>query len=385
MPKKVLINGMGTVGSRVGRLLMSMDTQVVGTKVTARKEDIKTQELIQLQNDYKNKLEIYITDGPDYKKREKDFETVGLKTRGPISEIDYEEIGFIIDASPKYTEDENYENIYKELYKEKGINFMIQGGGNEKIIDSLYLSAPNCKGAIEFEELSKNKNLKQVSCNTTFGGTGIGNVLEVVDPKYIHHIDSDFIRREKDPNTKKEKKLEQIYGPEVKTRTHHAHDVEEISQQGIKGKFEDSKALKCPWEHFHLTDININFKNGYKYDFEELKKTFEKYPRCVLLKEDFDVSNIVKRTEDLVPDSDTLIPMYRLIKKEKSNTLEIMGPNPQRSVVGLSETDMVVKKMIKPDAPWEEVFDYVNRNVIWHGKSLGILKDKIKYKTRPES
>ena len=75
MPEKVLINGAGTVGSRIARLLLSMDIPVVAVKRTANINDIKTQELLSIYREFKDKdMEFYVSNGEDYKKRMKGLE-----------------------------------------------------------------------------------------------------------------------------------------------------------------------------------------------------------------------------------------------------------------------------------------------------------------------
>jgi|GEM_PF-1784429 len=396
MTGKVLVNGAGTVGSRAIRILSSLDIPVVAVKSTANINDIKTQELLQLSNQYKDNIEIYVTDGKDQEKRLDDFKNVGIEAKGSLSKLNWDEIDYIIDASPKRMEIQNFDNIYKSLQKSRKdenkpqINFMIQGGGEENLVYSCYLSAPNVKGAKLFEEMSKN-DIKQVSCNTTFGGTALGLVLETEKPENIKDVYGTFIRRENDPGSKKKK--EQELGPETKFKTHHGEDIQKVVEP-LEEKIISTPALKCPWEHFHETVITIDFIEP--YDFDAIEKTFEKYPRAVILRSNFDMGDIIEKINELnIPDADCLFPLYHLRQptytkkgpngeERKTNKLEIVGLTPQRSIVAPSIADMVVKKALKPGATWEEAYDYVNNHAKWFAYKFGTLKKDLEYKMEPK-
>ena len=269
-------------------------------------------------------------------------------------------------------------------------NFMIQGGGEENLVYSCYLSAPNVKGAKLFEEMSKN-DIKQVSCNTTFGGTALGLVLETEKPENIKDVYGTFIRRENDPGSKKKK--EQELGPETKFKTHHGEDIQKVVEP-LEEKIISTPALKCPWEHFHETVITIDFIEP--YDFDAIEKTFEKYPRAVILRSNFDMGDIIEKINELnIPDADCLFPLYHLRQptytkkgpngeERKTNKLEIVGLTPQRSIVAPSIADMVVKKALKPGATWEEAYDYVNNHAKWFAYKFGTLKKDLEYKMEPK-
>lgn len=385
MAEKVLVNGLGTVGSRITRLVASLDVPIVGVKRTAKIDDVKTQELLKLYEDYGDLIDLYITPGMEhwkghergYEERKKDFEKTGLEVQGSTNDLPFDEIEYFIDAVTKKAEIKNYEKIYSEHPE---TNFMIQGGGEEKLVDhNFYLSAPNATGAQNFEELSK-KNIKQVSCNTTFGSTALGLILEEESPENIEYIKGNFIRRQKDPGTKKDEPLK---NPVVNFGTHHGDDIGEVVPQ-LEDKIIPTFAAKCPWTYAHLTDIDVLFSDS--YDFASIKKTFEEYPRAALLETGFEMEDIQKGVKELmIPGGDSLFPMYHLRQPENGrNMLEIVGLTPQRSIVTPSAADMVVKKVLEPDASWEEAFAYTNEHARWHGYKFNTLKKDLEYKLKPK-
>jgi len=385
MTKKVLINGMGTVGSRIARLSLSLGIDVIGVKRSANRNDIKTKELIKLFEDFEDepaKLELYITEGDDYHLRKREFENLGMEVLGSIEDVPFDEVGYIVDASPKHMEIQNYEKIYS---KHPEINFMIQGGGEENItkadfgdVPHLYLSAPNATGELQFEDLSDN-NIKQVSCNTTYGATALGLVLNAESPENIDNVYAAFIRRQRDPGTKLKERLRK--GPETKFETHHGSDIGKVIPQ-LKEKIYPTVALKSPWEHFHETIMTIDFYEG--YDFDKILKEFKEYPRSVVLEGNFDMEDVLEKVNGLqVPDGDSLFPLYHL-RDLDGKKLEIVGLTPQRSIVSPSATDMIVKKILRPNATWEEAFKYTNYNAKWHGYKFHTLKKNLEYKLIPE-
>jgi len=382
--KKILVNGMGTVGSRISRIALSLGVDVAGVKRTADLDDIKTQELIQLYEDFKDnsaELSIYLTPGDDYNSRKKSFDEIGIEVAS-FGDLDFGEIGYIVDATPKHSEIKNYNDIYR---KHPEINFMIQGGGEENITKAgfgdkphIYLSAPNATGSLYFDEMAQN-NIKQVSCNTTFGATALGLILGVENPENVDNVYGVFVRRQRDPGTKKNEKLK--IGPETKFGSHHGEDIEKVLEQ-LGGSISPTIALKCPWEHFHETIITVDFKDSYDYD--KIISEFKRYPRAVLLEGDFDMEDVIERVSDLqIPDGDSLFPLYHL-RKINERRIEIVGLTPQRSIVAPSASDMIVKKVLKPNATWEESFNYTNDNAKWHGYKFHTLKKNLENKLKPK-
>jgi glyceraldehyde-3-phosphate dehydrogenase type II len=383
MAEKVVVYGTGMVGSEILGMAASLQIPVIGVKRTANINDIKTRKNLQIIRKYRDaNIEFYVTDGDDYEERVRSFRDLGFNAIGPTSKLNYDEVAYIVDASPKYVDKDNYENIYKHVYREKGVNFMIQGGGLEDNVDSCYASIPNAIGQTKFEELSK-KNVKQVSCNTTFGATGMGLVLENEKPENINYVLGYFVRRERDPETKPGKSLKQKKGPETRFGTHHGADVGKVLPQ-LDDKIKPTVALKCPWEHFHETILIVDFDKN--YDFDAIQDSFHEYPRAVTREGDFEMGDVIDRINEInIPDADCLFPLYHLRRPKNTKSLEIVGLTPQRSIVVPSALDMIAKKTKMKDAGWEEIVDYVNKNARWHGYHFDSLKGKLKWKLSPKT
>lgn len=364
--RSIFINGLGTVGSRIMRLSMGMDIPVIGAKNNAKEDDIKTKELIELFEEYGNP-EMYVVPGKNEDLRARNMEKIGFKVKGSVEDLDFNKVSYIVDASPKYKEIENYENFYKNLSH----NFMIQGGGNEEIVDSCYLSAPNAIGEKKWEDL-KSKDIKQVSCNTTWAGTATGLILEVEPPENIGSTFIQFLRRQYDPKRiPKNRKLR--YGLKFKPNSHHKNDLEKVFKE-LEGKVE-STAIKGPWQHYHFITMDVNFEEPLKT--EEIKEKFYEYPRGVFIENGFDMEEVISKTEKIgIPDGDTLLPIFGLSEIDEK-TLNIYGLNPQRSVVALSTLDMITEKYYFNGNSWKESFDFVNENVEWYSLSLNELKEEL--------
>ncbi|MBI4153035.1 hypothetical protein HY497_00800 [Candidatus Woesearchaeota archaeon] len=354
----ILINGIGTVGSRIARLLLSMGVPVHGAKYSASPDDKKTEELLQLYTDF-GRFPIVVALGEDYDERAKKCRMMGLEV---LEQHELSHYKTIIDATEGDTTVRHMHH-----YKKNHTPFLVQGGTESETVPD-FVSAPRtvCERYTAYE-----KGARQVSCNSTFCSTALGLVLKHVTAENIVRINLKLQRRCRDPGEKKELKA----NLDMKD-SHHAESVAGVLPQ-LQGKI-FSQANTNAWEHFHHTTMLIDFARPVAV--EEIKQSFRDYERCIFLEHDFS-SSVLGGIELLrtvsqrlhVPDADTLLPIYnlRLISPKQ---IEIAGYIPQRSIVALSCVDWLwgalgVKKR------WEEAFRLTNENARWHGYSVRELKD----------
>src|SRR3989344_1402276 len=231
----VLINGIGTVGSRTAHLLLSMGIPVHGVKYSASPDDLKTQELLSLYKRF-GAFPMLVAPGDQQREREQQFKKLGLKLT-KSSAADY---SIIVDATDGKVTAQNVAGYNAEQ------QFLVQGGTDFELVRKDFVSVPNSVG----HDLLSFNRARQVSCNTTFCSTALGLVLEHVSPADIKSVDVELHRRCRDPGEKKEFRE----ALELK-QSHHAEDVMNVLPQ-MHGKV-TSKANINAWEHFHHTQLTI--------------------------------------------------------------------------------------------------------------------------------
>ncbi|UCG95344.1 MAG: hypothetical protein JSV92_04880 [archaeon] len=402
MTEKLAIWGLGTVGNNSAHIYLGAHGgPVIGVKRTANPDDVNTKNLLWLYDNFgKSSIDLYITPGEDYKDRKEDFEYLGMEVIGSTDDIDFSEIGYIIDCSPKHTEVKNYKNIFS---KHPGIRLMLQGGGDDNLVNGRnYLSVENATGHLYFEDYSQ-KSIKQVSCNTSGTGNGLSDILKVETPENIKRITTDFTRRQKDPGMKPGEPLRD--GLKTEEYSHHFEDVIKVFPQ-LKGKLRPSEASMGPWTHYHKISAKIDFYRP--FDFEGIVKEFEKDPRLAFMKETegeremkerilrgerrekekvvkMDMDEILKLSKkNGIRDGDCLIPIY-YAEKIDDTEMKFVCIVPQRSVPCPSILNMLTKVFEKPDATWEEVNQYNNQHAKWYGHSFQEIKKIFEEKLpRPE-
>lgn len=357
MREPLLINGIGTVGSRIARLLLSMGIPVHGAKYSASPDDRKTEEIIQLYDDF-GRFPIIVASGEHYGERVQKCKAMGLDV---LEQYDLSRYKIIIDATEGDTTIKHMHD-----YKKNNKPFLVQGGTESEMAD--FVSSPHavCEHYTGYE-----KGTRQVSCNSTFCSTALGLVLKHVAAEDIVNVCLKLQRRCRDPGENKELKA----SLDMKD-SHHAHSVMSVLPQ-LQGKI-FSQANTNAWEHFHHTTMLIDFTRPVAV--EAVKQSFREYERCIFL--EHTISGDVARGIELlrsvsqrlhVPDADTLLPIYS-IKQISPKQIEIVGYTPQRSIVALSCVDWLWGALdVKKN--WEEAFRFTNEHVRWHGYSVPDLKE----------
>lgn len=358
MNEPVLINGVGTVGSRIARLLLSMGVPIHGAKYSASSDDRKTEDILQLYNDF-GSFPIVVALGENHDERVKKCREMGLDV---LEQYELSRYKIVIDATDGDTTVRHMHD-----YKRNNKPFLVQAGTEADLLHD-FVSAPHavCEHYTAYE-----KGARQVSCNSTFCSTALGLVLKHVVAEDIVKVSLKLQRRCRDPGEKKELKA----SLEMKD-SHHAQSVISVLPE-LQGKI-FSQANTNAWEHFHHTAMVIDFARP--VHVEEIKQSFHAYERCIFLEQDIGV-NVVEGIELLrsvsqkldVPDGDTLLPVYSM-RQISPKQIEIVGYTPQRSIVALSCVDWLWGALgIKKE--WKEAFRFTNENVRWHGYTVSELKE----------
>src|SRR3989344_8900108 len=352
----ILINGIGTVGSRIAHLLLSAHIPIHGVKFSASKDDIKSQEILALYKSF-GAFPLIAAQGDNLDQRTQQFKNLNLN----VESHDLTTYSVVIDGTDGDVTKNNVNN-----YKKHNQKFLIQGGSDPELTNKDFVSAPNSVS----QHITNFPQARQVSCNTTFGSTALGVVLNVIPANEIQSVEMELHRRCRDPGEKKEMK-ESL---ELKT-SHHAEDVMSVLPQ-LHGKV-TSKANVNAWEHFHHTQIIINFTK--KVNANIIANQFKTYPRCIVVNQKIteDARSGMNMLMDVskklnVTDADTLLPIYS-IHQVSDKSIMIRGFTPQRSIIALSCIDWIWSATGK-HATWQSAFDATNRSVKWHGHSIADLK-----------
>jgi len=360
----VLINGIGTVGSRTAHLLLSMGIPVHGVKSSALKDDLKTQELLSLYNRF-GAFPIAVVPGENYEQRVQQFKELGFKV---LNNPDLSRYSVVVDATDGAV---TAQNVARYTQSQR---FLVQGGTDYELVKKDFVSVPNGV-AREFAAFPR---ARQVSCNTTFCSTALGLVLEHVGASIIASVDVELHRRCRDPGEKKE-----FREALALKDSHHADDVMNVVPQ-VAAKV-TSKANINAWEHFHHTQLLVSFAQP--IDVRAITEEFKNYPRCIFVEPELTqdprvgmktlraVSDVIR-----VPDGDCLLPVYSLQQLSPTSIL-IRGFTPQRSVIALSCVDWVLGALGR-FTTWEDAFAYTNKNARWHGHTIAGLKQAYEEKVR---
>lgn len=354
----LLINGIGTVGSRIARLLLSMGIPVHGAKYSASPDDRKTEEILHLYADF-GRFPLVVALGENYIERVQKCKAMGLDV---LEQYNFSRYKIIIDATEGDTTIKHMHD-----YKKNNQPFLVQAGTESEIVPD-FVSAPRavCEQYNAYE-----KGARQVSCNSTFCSTALGLVLKHVAAENIVRVNLKLQRRCRDPGEKKELKA----NLDMKD-SHHAHSVMSVLPQ-LHGKI-FSQANTNAWEHFHHTTMLIDFTRPVAVD--KMKQSFRDYERCIFLEHTIsgDAAHGIELLRSVsqalhVPDADTLLPIYSM-RQISPKQIEITGYTPQRSIVALSCVDWLWGALdVKKN--WEEAFRFTNEHVRWHGYSVTELKE----------
>jgi glyceraldehyde-3-phosphate dehydrogenase (NAD(P)) len=200
--KSIGINGYGTIGKRVADAVACQDDmKIVG--VTKRTPDFEAQMAVE------KGYSLYIS-APE---REGQFEEAGIKVAGTIDDL-YDMVDLMVDCTPEGIGAKNM-----EVYKEKGVKGIFQGGEKQDAIGHSFNSFAN------FQDAWGADYVRVVSCNTT----GLCRTLKPIDDLCgIKKVRAVMVRRGADPGQVKKGPINAIVPNPPTVPSHHGPDVQTV-------------------------------------------------------------------------------------------------------------------------------------------------------------
>ncbi len=376
--QRILINGAGTVGDRVADVLLSMGVPVFMCKYTADKDDIKSQELKKLLERYKDSeigdIPVYAARGSDLEERISNIKEHVGRCDGSIDGIPFKDVALAIDC----TNGMDVRN-HIELYNPKDIPFVINGGGDDKLVERLYwASIPNTLSH-ENPNIYKKRNAKIVSCNTHAVITALSVLKSSIgdgdfkdqlrDKIYIN-----FARRHDDPH--KEKKRPRFV--KIERKQYHTDEVYYLFPE-VNCELE-TKVSKWPTEYFHNTTIIVDFKEKVSSDqLDKIRLGFQMYPRAILEEKELCHEKTKLAAEwARVLDADIPFPVY-MVDRCGDYKIAIEGLTPQRGIVAASTADYALWRtgFFKDLKTIEDVYNFTNANANYRNESFQHIKDSV--------
>jgi glyceraldehyde-3-phosphate dehydrogenase (NAD(P)) len=248
--KAVGINGYGTIGKRVADAVDCQDDlKIVG--VTKRTPDFEAKMAV------KKGFPLYIS-APE---REGLFEEAGISVTGTIDDL-YEKIDIMVDCTPGGIGAKN-----KEVYQEKGVKAIFQGGEKHDAIGQSFNSFSNYKDSWGSDYV------RVVSCNTT----GLCRTLNPIDELYgIKKVRAVMVRRGADPGDVKHGPINAIVPNPPTVPSHHGPDVQTVMYDlNIV-----TMAILVPTTLMHQHNLMVELESTPTVD--DIIDTLEKTPRVLL-------------------------------------------------------------------------------------------------------
>ncbi|MDP3065760.1 MAG: phosphorylating glyceraldehyde-3-phosphate dehydrogenase [Methanobacteriaceae archaeon] len=248
--KSVGVNGYGTIGKRVADAVSCQDDmKIVG--VTKRTPDFEAQMAVQ------NGYPLYIS-APE---REGLFEEAGISVKGTINDL-HDMVDIMVDCTPEGIGAQNM-----EVYKEKGIKGIFQGGEKQEAIGHSFNSFTNFKDAWGADYV------RVVSCNTT----GLCRTLKPIDDLCgIKKVRAVMVRRGADPGQVKKGPINAIVPNPPTVPSHHGPDVQTVMYDlNII-----TMALLVPTTLMHQHNLMVELESVPSID--EVIDTLEATPRVML-------------------------------------------------------------------------------------------------------
>ncbi|MCL5731210.1 MAG: type II glyceraldehyde-3-phosphate dehydrogenase [Candidatus Thermoplasmatota archaeon] len=225
---KAAVNGFGTIGRRVAYAL-------------SLQEDISVTGIVKNTPDYVAKLaseryNIYVPDG----KRMEAFEKEGIKVKGTLKDL-LAASDVVVDCTPEGMGKENL-----ELYKERKVRAIFQGGEEKDVADASFNAYSN------FEESIGKNYVRVVSCNTT----ALARTLFPLQESFgISEVNATLLRRATDQNDSKKGPINAVE-PSLKIPSHHAPDLRTV----MHGLNVETVAIKVPTTlmHVHVVEVHLS-------------------------------------------------------------------------------------------------------------------------------
>ncbi|MDI9614391.1 phosphorylating glyceraldehyde-3-phosphate dehydrogenase [Methanothermobacter sp.] len=248
----VAINGYGTIGKRVADAVAAQDDmKVVGVSKT--KPDFEARVAIEKGYD------LYVS----IPEREKLFDDAGIPVSGTVEDM-LEEADIVVDATPEGIGAKNL-----ELYREKGIKAIFQGGEKHDAIGLSFNSFTN------YEESLGADYTRVVSCNTT----GLCRTLKPIDDLCgIKKVRAVMVRRGADPVQVKKGPINAIVPNPPTVPSHHGPDLKTV----MKGVNIHTVALLVPTTLMHQHNIMVELENP--VDADEIKAKLDETTRVMLVR-----------------------------------------------------------------------------------------------------
>ncbi|MFA0834217.1 MAG: phosphorylating glyceraldehyde-3-phosphate dehydrogenase [Methanobacterium formicicum] len=249
--KNVGINGYGTIGKRVADAVACQDDmQIVG--VTKRTPNFEAQMAVE------KGFPLYISAS----EREGLFEEAGIKVTGTIDDL-YDKVDVMVDCTPGGIGAKN-----KEVYSEKGVKGIFQGGEKHELIGKSFNSFANYKDnwGADYSRV--------VSCNTT----GLCRTLKPIDDLCgIKKVRAVMVRRGADPGQVKSGPINAIVPNPPTVPSHHGPDVQTV----MYDLDITTMALLVPTTLMHQHNMMVELENPASLD--EVIATLEATPRVMLV------------------------------------------------------------------------------------------------------
>ena len=247
MKVRVAINGYGTIGKRVADAVSKQpDMELVGVA--------KTRPSFEARRAVEKGYPLYVAG----EGKLSDFEAVGLRTAGPVSEL-FAKADVVVDAAPDKVGKEN-----RKIYEKLGLRAIFQGGEKADVAEASFNALGN------FDAGRGKKSLRVVSCNTT----GIARAAAVLIGGWgVDHWEVTLVRRAADPAESKKGPLNGIV-PTFQLPSHHGPDVRTI--------FPDltiaTTAVVVPTTLMHVHVNHVRLRQAPK-DTAEIVEAFRRTPR----------------------------------------------------------------------------------------------------------
>ena len=248
----VAINGYGTIGKRVADAVAAQDDMKVAG-VSKTKPDFEARVAIEKGYD------LYVS----IPEREKLFDEAGIPVSGTVEDM-LEEADIVVDATPEGIGAKNL-----EMYREKGIKAIFQGGEKHDAIGLSFNSFAN------YDESIGADYTRVVSCNTT----GLCRTLKPIDDLCgIKKVRAVMVRRGADPVQVKKGPINAIVPNPPTVPSHHGHDLKTV----MKGVNIHTEALLVPTTLMHQHNIMVELEDPVEAD--EIKARLDETTRVMLVR-----------------------------------------------------------------------------------------------------
>ncbi|KXB06255.1 hypothetical protein AKJ51_03970 [candidate division MSBL1 archaeon SCGC-AAA382A20] len=250
----IVVNGIGTVGKRVAHAVKKQDDMdLYGVADVAPTADLRSNLEGPLEG---TRLFCSVPD------KVEDLEEAGFKVEDDLpSLLDTGKIDLVVDATPPEIDEKN-----KEVYEEKGVKAIFQGGADASIAPVSFNALAN------YGEAGDVDWVRVVSCNTT----SLTRTLWSLDSNIgVEKAIGNLVRRGGDPPQDSRGPINSIV-PVTHIPSHHGPDVQEI----MPDLNITTLAVKVPTTLSHLHMINADLSESVSR--EDVLRIFEKTPRIRL-------------------------------------------------------------------------------------------------------